>query len=266
MRARLTRHILSVAVVAATLGLAPAYGQTLYALGEVSVTSIDLRTVDPATGATITVIGQVMIGPTALTAARGMAMDPITGTMYFVCGGTSEPWQLCTVDLATAAATVVGSLENNRVRDLTFDANGQLYGVTGFQGVNPSSIVTIDKGTGAVTLKLAVSGTSEHALAFDPATPDRLYHRGNAVFESVDIGSNAITDIALSGDVPQNATGMVWDPVNDRLVFGDSEWSWFTMTLAGAIATAGGVDLSLPGLAWDQATTVPVELVSFTAE
>lgn len=106
----------------------------------------DLYTVNTTTGVT-TSIGQIGF------AVTGLAVDPITGTLY---GSTSlqspnHPNSIITIDRATGAGTLVGAvgIPGEEVADLTFDAAGTLYGWTEIYG---DDLVTINTATGAATI------------------------------------------------------------------------------------------------------------------
>lgn len=106
----------------------------------------DLYSVNTTTGVTTS------IGPIGF-AVTGLAIDPISGTLY---GSTSlqspsNPNSIITIDRATGAGTLVGAvgIPGEEVADLTFDAAGTLYGWIEIYG---DDLVTIDTATGAATV------------------------------------------------------------------------------------------------------------------
>ncbi len=244
--------------------------ETLYLLEKFNASGAELRTINRQTGADLTTIGTVVDGhPT--TNVNGLAMDPVGGNLFFINAwtepGPSSSWDLCAVNLATApAAACVAMPVGHFVRGLTFDSAGQLYGVTGkTYGNDTNSLLTIDKATG-VTAKVAdVNGTSEHTIAYDPAT-NTLYHRAAGVFESISIGGWAITNIGHTGATPVKGMFMVWDPIDDVFRFFDENGDWFSLTLGGVCSTVASAANDLGSVAFDQTTTVPVELQSFSID
>jgi hypothetical protein len=99
-----------------------------------------LRTLDPATGAS------VVVGATGLGSIVGLAADPNTGSLYGITGGENRKSRLVTLDLATGAATVVG-MTGFDAASLEFGPDGNLYG--GGSGLDGGRIYRIDKLTGA---------------------------------------------------------------------------------------------------------------------
>ena len=100
---------------------------------------------DTVTGATTS------IGPIGF-AVTGLAVDPISGTLY---GSTSSlspisPHSIITINTTTGAGTLVGSvgLDDEEVADLTFDAAGNLFGWT---EMYTDDLVRIDTATGTAT-------------------------------------------------------------------------------------------------------------------
>src|SRR4029453_10901844 len=91
-----------------------------------------------------------IIGPTGINSPiAGLAYDDTTATMYGLTGGAGGGTSnLVTVNLATGAATVVGSVGFNG-GSLEFGPDGNLYaGSTGGSG----DLYRINKATGASTL------------------------------------------------------------------------------------------------------------------
>ena len=168
----------------APLGL-PARGSLIGATGQEAITAIDfhpatgvlygiavddagtsrLVTLDPATGAVVSIIGNL-----GLVAARALAFDD-AGTLY-VSGQTSTltPQSLFTVDVTTAAKTLVGGpiFSNVALAGMDFSPGGTLYGValrnTGADG----GLLSIDKSTGAGTLLFTSGRLNQQGIRFAP--------------------------------------------------------------------------------------------------
>ena len=122
-------------------------------------------TLDPATGAVVSIIGNL-----GLVAARALAFDD-AGTLY-VSGQTSTltPQSLFTVDVTTAAKTLVGGpiFSNVALAGMDFSPGGTLYGValrnTGADG----GLLSIDKSTGAGTLLFTSGRLNQQGIRFAP--------------------------------------------------------------------------------------------------
>jgi hypothetical protein len=90
----------------------------------------NLLVLDPSTGAVVKTVGPIGFGVT------GLAIDPMTGTLYGVTGLSTKPGAapspgaLITINRTTGAGTLVGDElpEDNGATDITFTPNGQLYG------------------------------------------------------------------------------------------------------------------------------------------
>ena len=111
-----------------------------------------LITVDPATGAE-TVVAAIT-GVTAGQTITAMAWDASTGTMFL---GTTDitTSQLYTLNLATGAATLVGTIGQSGLIALACNCAGDLYSID----LVSDDLWSIDKGTGV--------GTSVGALGYD---------------------------------------------------------------------------------------------------
>ncbi len=254
---------LLIALVLTTGFLAEVEAQNLYASTRATFIKKDatLFAIERIAGSDLNEIGALLIGGATTVTARGMAMDPVDGSMYLSIHGDPE-WQLCTVDLDTAETTVVGSFASHMFRDLTFDSTGQLYGVTGGDGVDFDSLFKIDKTSGVTTFVAALSGYSSHGIAFDPSQPDLLFHfaiadPGQLVFETIDLETNVLTLISLEGDlVVDRPGGLVWDPISSVFRFVDSfDDTYYSLTRDGVLSEIGAISGSYHGLAFDQTTT-----------
>ena len=247
-----------------SLGLATAASaQTLYAVEWQPDQGI-LATIDPADGSIISTIGNVTPVTNQSNGQRGLAMDPTTGTMYLLAG---NPQELYTVDLGSAALTLVGAM-SQRLRDIAFDDTGQLYGVSVSGGGDPNSLFTIDKADGTQTLQVALNGTNGHGLAFNPGMPTLLWHIAGGVFETIEIGTNTITPIGLSGTgTASDILALFFDPFSGEFRYFDSSDEYFAVTAAGVQSSIGTAGDNFFAAAWDQASTqLPVELMSFSID
>ena len=151
--------------------------ETLYvATGSKGASGV-LYTVDPLTAAS------TMVGPITTSAGAigmtGLAFDPLNGVLYGITGleSPNSPRNLVTINPATAAATVVGTLTSTfgttGLTDISFRSDGTLF------GISPSTLYTINLGTGALT---SIGSTGENppggGLAFNSS--GTLYSAGIA--------------------------------------------------------------------------------------
>jgi hypothetical protein len=145
---------------------------------------------------------------------RGMAFDPLDGTLWASEGATRD--KIVTIDVTTGAATVVGSVGlGGSIPDIHFDQAGNLYGSLG-GGQNPNNLISIDKSTGAGTVIgsigfQAVAGMAARLDRFfpNPATPGVCYATlGN---NDPNAGSLITIDAATGAGTLIGATGIIGD-------------------------------------------------------
>jgi hypothetical protein len=202
-------------------------------------------------------------------------MNPITGDMYAIHTNSGNAnWFLATLNLATGAYTDIADMNPERLRDITFDDTGKLWGVTSSSGPNPHSLVSVNLLSGASTLENGALPTTQNRIAYDPQT-DTLYiqgaRSGNGELYSLSPSApNALTTVTLSGaSIPTSGQPpMVFDPINDVLILKPAGTNWTRITTSGVVtSTTPSFTDTVGGLAFDQATTqIPVELSTFGAE
>src|SRR2546426_61545 len=99
-----------------------------------------LYRIDPLTGSAI------LIGPVGLERVSAMDFHPVTRVLYAIGMRFGAP-MLCTINLTTGAATLIGQTIGHRVQDISFrNADSILF------GYEESRLVTIDIATGAATV------------------------------------------------------------------------------------------------------------------
>jgi hypothetical protein len=141
------KNVLPICLLLLQILTAP--GQTLYSTTGSETGEGQLFTADPATGST-TLVGDLVDANGAI-GVTGIAFDPFTRVLYGVTAGNSfnDPYSLFTIDTATGDATLIGSFGSPPILDISFDANGVLYG---WRRGNVNKLVTIDLATGAPTV------------------------------------------------------------------------------------------------------------------
>src|ERR1700712_5372126 len=89
-----------------------------------------LYTLDPATGAVISTIGALVDSGGNRYTLTGLAFQPGTGVLYgsTTSISTTAPRHLVIVDTANGLVTDLGSEGNLAIADLSFSADGTLYG------------------------------------------------------------------------------------------------------------------------------------------
>jgi uncharacterized repeat protein (TIGR01451 family) len=212
-----------------------------------------LRNVDPYTfdtraDVTVTLPGYEVNRFTALDT------DPTTGMLWGVVTVNDDSWdrRLVTLKAATGQATLVGNTSANGhlISDIAFGSDGTLYGVTGNEGTDNRSLVTINKNNGAVTRLLSLGGNyNGQALTFNPT--DGLLYRlsGDDLFESIDPDTLARTPIPLSGNTTSSPKGMDWMPDNNAFLMVDS-YSLYWLTLDGRSSYYAGLNHGASALAY----------------
>lgn len=131
---------------------------TLYAVDR----SADLYSIDPTTGAV------TLVGSTGLTLSGYQNLSTNSSTLYFGNGAN-----LYTLNISTGAATLVGNMGGPQMGAFVMDG-GVLYGGN---DVSPSSVDTVDLGSGAATFQSTLSGTGGVFFGLAPiqgttATPE----------------------------------------------------------------------------------------------
>lgn len=153
-----------------------------------------------------------------VTGGTGLARDPISGILYAMLkvqeppAGTVGDRVLATLDPTTGEARFVGAPAQDtliKFSGLFFDANGQLFGLTGEDkgGQSPETLFTLDKTTAAPTEFLALgNGDEGETIAFDFERNLAIHASGNSipgqtqVLETVDLANQTITPIQVGGD------------------------------------------------------------------
>lgn len=233
-------------------------GQTLYS---VSARDNSLRAL-AADGTTSSAIPITMEGLT-VTGGMGLALDPISGQLYVILRLSEPPNDevgdrvLATLDPSSGQAILVGNPAADQLlkfSDITFDSQGQLYGVTGNDpnAVSPESLFTIDKET-AVAMEFLPLGNGDQgeALAYDVERGLLLHASGGPppetqVLETIDPESKAITPITVQGGWGEGKA-LFYLGVEQYLVAdGDA---FYLVTPDGAIVPVGLIDHVTKGLA-----------------
>jgi len=196
-----TRFVSFAAAAALLVPALRAQGDLLY-----SVNSVDglLRTVSLLTATTTSSVQIVRSTGGNATVCNGMSRDPISGQVYALVRFTGNVRDLCTLDLQTGVATVVGTM-SDAFAGIAFRIDGTLFGVTGDGAAVPETLFTIDTTTAAATQVMALgAGSDGETIGF--AADLSLYHASglgspnvDEVFERIDTFTNTLTNVPLTG-------------------------------------------------------------------
>ncbi len=202
------KRLLIVAALATLSGSALA--GTLFTIDESTDT---LQILDLSTN-TFTNVGALGVG----YEFGDLAFDSSSGTMFMVDGwgmGSSNPSSLYSVNLATGAATLIGSTGITSMFGLAYNpVNGKLYGSVSTLG---TGLYEIDKATGAATfLSNQVSldgmtyvGSSAKLIGFNAG-----FGGGGPIFDLTDT-SNPGNLIGDAGYL--NNGSLAWDAATDKV-------------------------------------------------
>jgi len=224
-----------------------------------------LRTVDPATGATLSSVPITLSGFTVST-ATGLATHPSTGELWALVGLTGQTGgrRLVRVTATTGVATLVGNT-GDAFAGIAFDCSGNLFGITGDGANEPESLFSINTTTGAATLLSRLRrGDDGEALAFFP-TDGMLYHASGHVGDLEPDGIDGVMFEKLDPLRPPFVNIPIAVPLTDAEIQALT-WSssaaaflWkqgnsatgplFRVTAAGAATLVGTMDHQAKGLA-----------------
>ena len=184
-------------------GLAMVAQATALANGEPVLYSVSprddiLRTVDPATGDTLSEITMTLLGGTGdeVDGATGLAAHPVTGELWgLIKPNVPEECKgrlLGVIDPSTGIVDVVGSTGDG-FAGIAFDASGTLYGVTGDGACDPESLYALSPTDATPTFLCDLPNDEGDGamLAFNP-DDDRLYYASglsDPIFERIDDSS-----------------------------------------------------------------------------
>jgi len=118
-------------------------------------TNGDLFRVNPATGDT------TRIGSTRLNLLSGLAINPVDRTLW----GTRVGNVIYKINKSTAEAGVVGNTGFSQTSEIEFDADGKLFGLSGFAPTAVNDLIRIDPATGKGTLIGSTNFRAVYGLA-----------------------------------------------------------------------------------------------------
>ncbi len=143
-----------------------------------------------------------------ITGINGMAYDPCQHETYVILKVSAVAGRvLAKINLSNGVCTQVGNLGDN-FSSLTFDKNGQLYGVTGDGATVPETMYLINKTNGTKTLLTALgNGADGEVICFNPFNGWMFHWSGNGtvIYEKLPIGTT-YTPTAINGSLGSGET------------------------------------------------------------
>lgn len=176
-------------------------GSTLYGVtGSAGTPASTLGTINPATGAFTSVAALSGLG--AGENATGLTIHPRTGVAYLSTFATTPGARLYSLNLATGAATLIGSMGPEIMIDIAMNCSGELYA----HSISTDSLFRIDAATGAATLIGAHGLAANFAQGMDFDNEDNTLYAfiytgsGTNRFGTFNLATGAFT--ALATDNP----------------------------------------------------------------
>lgn len=170
-------------------------GTTLYGVtGSAGVPASTLGTINTTTGAFTAI--SALSGLGAGENATGLTIHPRTGVAYLSTFGTTA--QLYTLNLATGAATLVGSMGTDIMIDIAMNCGGQLFA----HSITTDSLFSVNPATGAATLIGAHGLAANFAQGMDFDNEDGTLYAfiytggGTNRFGTFNLGTGAFTSLA----------------------------------------------------------------------
>jgi WD40 repeat protein len=240
------RRLLAVVAVSG-FAIHGAYGQVLYAADGQGGTPGNLYVINPATAAVVQTCGAVGFGVT------GMAFHPNTGVLYATTGAEIDPPALITINPATGAGTLVGQNTNGPIADITFRADGTLFGWT----EDTDDLVTVNLASGIETVVGDSGiGTAGSGIAFSPGGV--LFFTGNnsdGALRTVNTttGLTTIVVTMTGGPPPSRVNALAFSP--GGVLYGSVKQSpgdaLVTIdTVTGAVTTIGALPPGIDAIAF----------------
>ena len=238
-----------------------------------------LRTIDPNTGATLTMTEITLAGHT-VNGCNGMAKDPQTGVCWMLVNVDSNaPRILATIDETTGVATEIGTTID-RFASIAFDPTGTLYGVTGFKSGQPPppTLYTLSKTDASATFFMPLgNGDNGEAIAMNTRIGNKqMYHASGVgpfnvlqIFEKINLLSKSVTQITYSGDIGSNGLDEVASLVfqsDDLLLASDTSLQLFSISTDGVASFIGDTDFVYKGMAFDCGVPAPITQVPTLSE
>ncbi|MBT5977427.1 MAG: hypothetical protein HOG66_07295 [Flavobacteriales bacterium] len=172
----------------------------------VSNSNANLYKADTSSGS-ISNLGAMSPNTGTMSQCNGLSVHPCNGEIFvFANHSSSSDRSLMTVD-NNGNAELMGDM-GDYVASIAFDAQGNLYAVTGDGASNPENLYTVNQSTGAMTFVQSLgNGSDGEVIAYCPDN-GKMYHwsgwdgtLSNLTFESIDLNTNAVAKVGMTGSV-----------------------------------------------------------------
>ena len=198
-------------LIGSILSIVPTTGFAQSVLYAINNQDPFLHVVNRLTGAEESSVAISLPGEEILN-GTGLAVSPISNEMYAAVKLASQVGpgrNLIMIDPETGAAVNIGNM-GQPIASLTFDGNGELYGVSGdcLRGCGGEAVAEtlfkVNTNDASLTFFQTLgNGNDGEAIAFNP-TDGMMYHMSGVgvglIFEKINLGDGVITPIPLSGD------------------------------------------------------------------
>ena len=256
-------YLLATVLALVLVSPAAVQSQTL-TLYSVDGRSDSLRTIDPATGATLTAVPITLTGETVI-GATGLALNPVTGELWALLRlDLVSNRELVTLDPATGVATSVGNTEQFGLAGLACNCEGTLFAVSGDGGNTEEALFQLSTADASATYLFGLGrGDDGDTIGFNPDA-DMLYHASGhtgdyvqqfddgVIFETVDTRVS-IQDIPITTPLTDNQVlALTFSPSDSAFFWAQgfvATASLFQVTPAGTPTLMGTMDHDSKGLA-----------------
>ena len=242
---RKIRRILAVIFAFIAFASQGTEAQVLYGADGEGGNLANLYVLNPATGAIVSTIGPIGFSVT------GLAFQPSTGVLYGTTGAAVGTPSLIRINTTTGAGTLIGPNGTGPVADITFRADGTLFGWT--QASFDLVTVNLVTGTATVVGDAGIS-TNGSGIAFSPA--GILFFAGsnsNGALRTINPATGAPTTVVTlnGGPSPSPVNALAFN--GDGVLYGSVRGSGFPTFTAGFLVTIN----TTTGLVTNLGTTVP---------
>ncbi len=209
-----------------------------------------LRVIDPITGSTLSTSGAVTLAGERVGRARALATHPETGELWALLSlGGQAGYELVTLDPTSGEAGRIGNTGDTFI-DLTFDANGNLYGLSGMHAATPDSLFLLSQSDATASLVLSLDGGLLYeGIAFHPRD-GLLYHAwGSFHFQAIDLSGPTTTEITTCPGSSDFEGGPLIHLGGDAFLFVEEGDQLNLVTAGGILRRLGRLDHYSNGLA-----------------
>jgi hypothetical protein len=228
------------------------FSQTYFS---VSPQSPDVYEVDRITGATVST-STITIEGTAISGYGGMAINPLSGDVFAVAKISGGQRVLGILDLSDNTLSATVSL-SDKFSGITFDEDGNCYGITGDGADVASSLYEINFGTGLSTFLLDVSsvGSDGETIAYNSFDGKIYRYAGGSVLQTINLIDLSTEEFTISIEPANYGQALYYEAGNNTFTLAAGGFI-HTMTTEGVISDSTeatlGDDDGYKGIILDQ--------------